>query len=259
MRMTLNNIMKLVGGIALMTTLNGCAYADEGNTQVTDQPASSDTGASRTAEEAAVEAQFEPLFEFLAAEKKDFSNVSTFISRISIIDKTIINEVKTETGSVIAENNNVIEENRLLLKKSDTESQVFSGYFNERLNEQGLKYNEEGVKYDVRLVENEIVFENTTSEKFISDLYFPIVATTDIKKGIVTSFSKDHPETELTTLSYDLNPGIPIVQKLLSSYDNQEEVRSVVLNLSKSGNSEFRAIFTVYLSDKSISLSVNLK
>ncbi|HEL9645009.1 TPA: hypothetical protein U0K67_001228 [Streptococcus suis] len=241
MRMTLNNIMKLVGGISLMTILNGCAYADEGNTQVTDPPASSDTGASRTAEEAAVEAQFEPLFEFLAAEKKDFSNVQTYVSGLSI-----------DTTS----SNLTLEDNNLVLKLSDAESQIFSGYFNERLNEQGLKYNDEGVKYDVHFVANEVVFENTTSEKFIHDLYFPIVATTDIKEGIVTSYSTNHPETELETLDYKLDKDLPLFKTMQSYFNIQEPIQSASLSLSNQGRKEFNAVFAISTDIKYYTLGI---
>ncbi|MBY5021303.1 hypothetical protein NF419_04865 [Streptococcus suis] len=243
MRNTLNHITRIVGGIALIMALNGCTLADEYNQWATEQPVSSETGAPRTAEEAAVEAQFEPLFEFLAAEKKDFSNVSKFISRLTVRNKSEIDQT-----------NNEIEENVLVLKSSDTESQAFSGYFKERQNEQGLKYNDEGVKYDVRLVENEVVFENTTSKKFIHDLYFSIVATTDIEKGTVTSYSTDHPETELTTLMYTLSPDLSIFRNLVQQYNIKDTITGATLSLSKSGTSEYDAQFYLYTDKKTYTL-----
>ena len=229
------NIMRILGGIALMTTFGGCAFADDNNQQTTEAPVSSDTGASRTAEEAAVEAEFEPLFEFLAAEKKDFSNVATYVSSLRIRDKSSTNKV--------------IEENSLVLESLEDEKGEFSGYFTE--------HNENVMKYTTKLESGgELVFDGQQPLNYSQRLYFMVIDTVDVKNGKVTGYSSNHSETELETLMYDLSVDISIFQLLIEQYHIQDTITGAALCLSKSGSSEYNARFYLYTNEKSYSLGM---
>ena len=57
----------------------------------------------------------------------------------------------------------------------------------------------------------------------------------------------------------ELNSELPVLRKLLGMYKLQkEDIQTAVLNLSKSGNTEFRANLIVYTSEKIISLSIGI-
>lgn len=221
-----------------MTGISGCATATN-HTDTTSSTVTNSAGAIRTAEEAAVEAEFAPLFKFLEAEKKDFSNISKIISGLKIIHSN----VKKET----------IEDNSLLFKTENVGSSKLSGYFAERLN--GTE-----VKYNVSISsENDIVFENSAPNNFSENLYLIVTSKQDIVSGNITNYSTDHKETELETVSYSLSPEIPIFQLLTEKYNIQpENIDDASLSISKFGNTEFSAQFYLVTKDKYYILSTDI-
>lgn len=73
-------LFALLGYLVIMTNLSGCVTVPSAN-----NPATSSSINQREAR--AVEAQFEPLFQFLAEEKKDFSKLKRYYSSYSIFRK----------------------------------------------------------------------------------------------------------------------------------------------------------------------------
>ena len=228
MKKNTKRLIQIIGGIIMMIGISGCGAS--GNNPET--PTESRVKASRTPEEAAVEVQFEPLFEFLAAEKKDFSKIQTFISDLSIDSK-----------------DTTLEENTLVLKLSDNTKRTFSGYFSEEIDGKEVRYN-------VNLEENGLGFEGVTPEKFNKNLYFVKVNKSDIKKGTVVSYSMHHPETELETLTYELDESLPLFKTMRAFFNIQEPIVSATLSLSNQGGQEFNAVFMLSTDEKSYSLGI---
>lgn len=213
-----------------MTTLHGCVNTDSKKTDEIENKT------SRTVEEAAVEAEFEPLFEFLSQEEKDFSNVNSFVSDLRIMEKT----------------NTVLEENSLLLKTYGSDRPNLSGYFRE------VMKNQEN-KYDVRLnTEGELIFKDSVPQKYNSELYFVDIALDDIKNGKIVNYSSNHPETDLVTLTYEMDSNLPLVKVIETYYGIQDSIVSTTLSLSKQGDDEFDVLFILSTKEKSYSLGTLL-
>ena len=133
------------------------------------------------------------------------------------------------------------------------ESNNIIGRYIEHVNDREVKYN---VVLDV---EAELQFEGSAPVSYNKELFFPVIHFEDIQERKITDFLRNHSETELTTLSYELNSELPVLRKLLGMYKLQkEDIQTAVLNLSKSGNTEFRANLIVYTSEKIISLSIGI-
>ncbi|HEL9645011.1 hypothetical protein NF419_04875 [Streptococcus suis] len=208
------NIMKILGGIALIIALNGCTLADEYNQWATEQPASSETGAPRTAEEAAVEAQFEPLFEFLAAEKKDFSNVTRYNS-----DFVIYNDRDSTDISVPVYEDYAVGFYSLL----DTNEGIYSVTKENKTEEIAISLDKST---------GEILSNGTELHPYAT---MPVIDLTILKEFPVDGVRADHPETELTSISYDIDDNF-VLLKELKDYLELETIEDPMLMLHKQGN-----------------------
>lgn len=204
----LKRLIQVLGGIMIMILIAGCNLtsnqAETPSTTVT----SNHDGATRTAEEAAVEAQFEPLFQFLAEEKKDLSKLKRYYSSYSK------DEVKED--ELIGHDYHVVRFDEL-----DTS---FDGSYI-------VTKEEETTTYPVVFDPAEGVIGRDTIS-----LHPLVMQTADLsvlKNYPVTSVLAKHPKTELTTISYEVDEKFPLLKAVIEEL-GLEGVTSASVRLSRS-------------------------
>ena len=223
----------------MMVGISGCGVS--GNHQDTSSSITeSRVKASRTPEEAAVEAQFEPLFEFLAAEKKDFSRVERYSSSfdVAVLDKENDEYSTVENVRILFDNLSLSNEGIYLTKNSENSSS-------------------DVVKLDVQT--GNIVQTNQNVK--INHYIVPVITTEEIRENPVSNYLVKHPETELTSISYKVTPHLSFIKMMVDEYQIKD-VKNTQLYLSKKGQNEYSFQVGVTSNDGSmytLSLSLTLK
>ena len=216
----------------MMIGISGCGAS--GNHQDTSSSITENrVKASRTPEAVAVEGHFEPFFEFLAAEKKDFSRVESYVSGIRVWN----NENK--------ESSHFVKTYILILFKTEKEN-IFEGTYSEREGEAETVY---PVSYNSS--NNEVTFPDTAPEAFQKDLLIPVITdihnvrTSEIKHHLLK-----HPQTELQKISYNMESSLTIYDELQTQFALPEPTEKYI-NLSKFGTTEYRGNFVYNLPSES--------
>ena len=236
MKKNTKRLIQIIGGIIMMTGISGCGAS--GNHQDTSSSITeSRVKASRTSEAVAVEAQFEPLFEFLAAEKKDFSRVERYSSSF---DVDIFNE---EIGEYVTVNSDRILFDNLRLSNE--------GMYSIKNNE---KFIEHMVELDIR---NGVVIQTDTDSE-INHYIIPTIVTEEIRQNMINAYSTNHPETALTTLSYKATSNLSFIKMMIDKYQIKE-VKDTQLYMSKQGDAEYSFQIGVTSKErKSYTLSISV-
>ena len=231
MKKNTKRLIQIIGGIIMMAGISGCGAS--GNNPET--PTESRVKASRTPEEAAVEAQFEPLFEFLAAEKKDFSRVERYSSSFTI---SVLNEAGNE----------YIEEESYDL--------VFENISDGKGGKYSITRNGEKREYAIDLNEDKrtIAFQ---SDMQLNQFVFPILEFRELADYEISDYLLIHPETELKTVAYHSDSQFPIISQIveenkISSIDKTE------LSFSKRGDNEYGALIGVISSERMLLISLSI-
>ncbi len=221
MKLLKKEILSLFGTLLLIVTLSAC------NTDNIPE--------NRTKEEYNVENSFQPVFDFLEEDPKDFSNMESFSSNFSIIDKDTY-EKDEESYS-------------LLLKSS---SEKFSGTY--RVQIDGLT-----TEYLISVINNlEIKPENEIPEEFNKlNILLPIIPTSEIKKLNVDDYLAKHPETELKAIYYQIPKNYTIFQNLINTY-NISEITSTDMAFSLSGDVEYTMQYSIITNQKMYVVTQNI-
>lgn len=206
-------LFALLGYLIIMTNLSGCSEVNAAN-----NPATSSSINQREAR--AVETQFEPLFQFLAEDKKDFSKLKRYYS---------------------------------------------SYHMKEFKGDESIKYEEHVVRFDELETSNEGSYivtkeEEVTTYPIVFDpvvgavgrdsiSFHPLVMRTVdlhiLENYPVTSVMAEHPKTELTTISYEVDKDFPLLNAIIEELE-LEGVESASIRLSRSHNEySYQLIFEI--------------
>ncbi|WP_449454126.1 hypothetical protein [Streptococcus suis] len=187
----MNRIKKLIiciiGGI-MMIGSSGCATEAEkvGNTSTT----SNVNGVNRTAEEAGVESEFEPLFEFLAAEKKDFSKVERYKTTISVLGE------RKDTELTIDYLPNVTNKADYLIDTGNEELML-----------------------SIEVTDSELIYSEAVEQKFPISFFYPNIEKEFFKSLIIDSYISEHLETYMKDIRYGMGDATRLPFDLKETYD----------------------------------------
>ena len=216
MKKNTKRLIQIIGGIIMMAGISGCGVS--GNHQDTSSSITeSRVKASRTPEEAAVEAQFGPLFEFLAAEQKDFSKVKSFSGGLSIsrFDAEKDEYVGFKSWDIIFAE----------LETSD------KGLYKIFENDMVVTYSA-----TINHLTGEITFLESNIE--LNQYVLPTVQTEELHNLKISSYRSGHPETELISLSYKTGETFSIIKQIVDEY-KIENIDGMRISMQQQGNKEF--------------------
>lgn len=204
-----------------MTTLHGCVNTDSKKTNEIENKT------SRTVEEAAVEAEFEPLFEFLSQEEKDFSNIRRYSFILTIVKReNSSSEVSEEISFHLTNDNNLLNGKIKIINATTKEEKVFP----------------------VKLEDGKLVYlEDIPEDKLLHDvnqfLQFTIEKK-EIENLVVSNYIGEHPETDMVDIGYEL----PMNSKIIKDFNTIKSVQNiedVSFGITKRGDGEFEFLLSI--------------
>ena len=219
MKKNTKRLIQIIGGIIMMTGISGCGAS--GNHQDTSSSITeSRVKASRTPEAVAVEAQFEPLFEFLAAEKKDFSRVERYYSSLSI------------------ENKEVEDEEEYVLKFEKLAES----------NEGKYIYTSEVQETDsIVLLDRDmgtVKFSNSEIQTNINPFLINVIHSEDFTECSISSYLSNHSKTELIDIFYNIDEQFPVISSVIDYY-KIENIKTLQASVSRMGRNEYSYQFLI--------------
>ena len=149
---------------------------------------------NRTKEQYELEQEFQPLFDFLAEEKKDFSKISKY--------KSTLFETERKTN---IEKSYGVNFDKLIYSKDGTYTITEDG---------------KAVEYLVSVNENNKLFYPSSVPIEYDDNLFNLHLEKDLfEKLPISDYTAEHPETYLKDISYEVDSSIPFLKQLMERYD----------------------------------------
>ena len=174
MKKFLNLTLILLGGLLIMTA---CTKPEE------------KIPSNRTKEQYELEKEFKPLFDFLAEDKKDFSKVKSYESKVIITE----NKVDTDYTATIENADKVL----YTIKRSDGEE-----------------------NFQATIKDNKLTYlEPVPSETYPDEFFFLTLKPEFFKPLKITDYLRKHSETDMKTISYDLLPNNSLLEQLRKKYN----------------------------------------
>lgn len=139
--------------------------------------------ADKQSDEAQVKQDMKPFFDFLAEENKDFSKVKSYVSSVLVL--------------------------------GDSKKKFRVTYTNNRTFYQILDSNGDIIQEtSVSIVNNQLVYEDTSIEPFPNDWFFVTIPTSVIDQAEVTDVMASHPETYMRDMTLKVTDNPSFLQKL---------------------------------------------
>ncbi len=226
-RQTLKRItLTLLGGATIMTLVTACGK----DKNIPD---------NRTKEEYQAEQNFNRFFDFLAAEKKDFSDVESYVYTVYVSDR----------GDTTRKNR----DSYVINLKRNQEFGLTGDYQHKtRLGSE--------TSQTVELRDGNIVSDEGLSEKHIAELAVPVYKTSAFEKLEIYNYRLNHPETSMKTVSYRLTSDSEILTSLKKYFDiSKAEQLSIRLVQRDKNDYEFRISILTDSEDYYFNLSVTFK
>ena len=187
-------IILLLGGLLIMLGLSACGEKIPEN---------------RTKEQYELEKEFQPLFDFLAEEKKDLSNVKIYYSSINITDRKT---KTTESRSIRFENLGTEISGEYKIEDGKNVKRIPVTFQSDKIS---YKNNvEESEKYNID------IFNLQLTPKFFSSLS-------------ISDYMPNHPETYMKRIDYSIKDNYKFLNHLKKRYGFLEETQvdfNVVIN-----------------------------
>ncbi len=212
-------VVSILGGIFIMTTLSAC------NTDNIPE--------NRTKEEYNVENSFQPVFDFLEEDPKDFSNVESFSSWIFI--QSLGSENSEEIfGFSVKES-----ENKLSGTYSVTE-------------------NSTETTYPIFLTRNgDLEFQGEVPQESLLSLLIQTVKKAEFENLTISDVMAEHPETDMRTITYNVEANHPILKETVNHF-NIQNIEFADISLTWRGDSNYTIQLTISNKEMLYSIIQNL-
>ncbi|RFU49941.1 hypothetical protein, partial [Streptococcus chenjunshii] len=153
---------------------------------------------NRTKEQYELEQEFQPLFDFLAQEKKDFSEVNKY--------ETAIIETDRKTGR---DKKYSVDFDKLPSSQEGTYTITENG----RKTEYPVSINDSG----------ELSYSASVPAEYNEDLFNLHLKKDFFEKLPISDYTAEHPETYLKDISYEVDSSIPFLKQLMKKYNISQD------------------------------------
>lgn len=212
MKKTLHAILIIIGGILIMTVLNGCELKDPSLPE------------NRTEKEYEFENTFQPFFDFLAADKKDLSTATEYSSYF----------LRKENPS------SPLEFNKIDLELVD--GRLEGSYSIGRRDSKNDEF--DSSQYKVSYVNNTLEYQESVPQEYDMDLFSLQIPEKVFRDSPIISMQKDHPETILQKITYKVSDELDIVKEIRKKY-NMKDKYSVFLTLTNKGYGDYTVTLAI--------------
>ncbi|MEX2804328.1 hypothetical protein AB3329_04300 [Streptococcus sp. H31] len=175
---------------------------------------------NRTKEQYELEQEFQPLFDFLAEEKKDFSNVRKYESTIIETDRKTSEDKKYSVG--------------------------FDKLSNSRDGTYTITEDGEGTEYPVSITESsELSYSDSVPTEYNEEFFNLHLKKSFFEKLPISDYTAEHPETFIKSIRYDVNKQNQF-EKIKENY-HFSEISKTSLRLKQHYDSDNNLIYTLTL------------